>query len=113
MRRGCRIPDIGLKADFKKFALSVLANFTDAGLSNNNAIVPTAAPTHHFPPNRSEMTAVYVVGDDDWNPFFRTRYWERTLNFSYNFADYRVAALEPFLWEEPDAWLAKAISTGP
>ena len=97
---------------FQKFALSVLTNFTDAGLSDNNGIVPTSAPTRHFPPNRSEMTAVYVVGDDDWNPFFRTRHWERTLNFAYDFADYRVAALKPFLWEKPDAWLAKAYLQG-
>ena len=106
MRQGWSLDAPGLpntryrvEGRFKKFALSVLANFTDAGLSDNNAIVPTSAPTRHFPPNRSEMTAVYVVGDDDWNPFFRTRYWERTLDFVYDFADYRVAALKPFLWE--------------
>ena len=58
------------------------------------------------------MTAVYVVGDDDWNPFFRTRYWERTLTFADDFTDYRVAALKPFLWEQPDAWLAKAYLQG-
>ena len=97
---------------FQKFALSVLTDFTDTGLSDNNGIVPTSAPTRHFPPNRSEMTAVYVVGDDDWNPFFRTRYWERTLTFADDFTDYRVAALKPFLWEQPDAWLAKAYLQG-
>ena len=86
----------------------MLTNFTDAGLSDNNGIVPTAAPTRHFPPNWSEMEAVHVVGEDDWNPFFRTRYWERTLDFVYDFADYHVAALKPFLWEKPDSWLAKA-----
>ena len=97
---------------FENFALSVLTNFTDTGLSDNNAIVPTSAPTRHFPPNRSEMEAVYVVGDDDWNPFFRTRYWERTLDFARDFTDYRVAALNPFLWENPDSWLAKASLQG-
>ena len=97
---------------FKKFALLVLTNFTDAGLGDNNAIVPSYAPTHHFPPNRSEMEAVYVVGDDDWNPFFRTRRWERTLDFVYDFADYRVAALKPFLWEKPDSWVARAYLQG-
>ena len=115
MRQGWSLDAPGLpnnryrvEGRFKQFALSVLTHFTDAGLSDNNGIVPTAAPTRHFPPNWSEMEAVHVVGDDDWNPFFRTRYWERTLDFVYDFADYHVAALKPFLWENPDSWLAKA-----
>ena len=115
MRQGWSVDAPGLpnnryrvEGRFKKFALSVLTNFADAGLSDNNGIVPTAAPTRHFPPNWSEMEAVYVVGDDDWNLFFRTRYWERTLDFVYDFADYRVAALKPFLWEKPDSWIARA-----
>ena len=119
MRQGWSLDAPGLpntryrvEGRFKKFALLVLTNFTDAGLGDNNAIVPSYAPTHHFPPNRSEMEAVYVVGDDDWNPFFRTRRWERTLDFVYDFADYRVAALKPFLWEKPDSWVARAYLQG-
>ena len=61
---------------------------------------------------KDEMEAVYVVGDNDWNPFFRTHRWERTLHFVYDFADHRVSALKPFLWEKPDSWIARAYLQG-
>ena len=102
MRRSWSLDSPGIPNDrysvengFEKFGLEVAVPFVDVLTGGENGIVPKYAPTHQFPVNWSELTAHEINGDHDWNPLVRTRYWERTFNFAYDFADYKVSSIKP------------------
>ena len=91
----------GVEGGFENFVLKkVLTPFATSVLDGNNGIVPTSAPTRHFRPNLSQMQAIYVEGDHDWNPLLKTRSWSRTLNFGeFNFSDHRVSFVNPLVYD--------------
>ena len=112
-RPGLSVTRYKVRGVFKEFGLAVLAPFVDVLTGGENMIVPKFAPTRHFPENRSELEAIVVTGGDDFNPNWNTRAWERTLDFSNNFADYRLSTTTPTsvsnLWNIglDSAWVTK------
>ena len=101
MRLGWSLNDPGLpkrykvRDGFKKLALGASAFLVDVLTGGENMIVPQRAPTRHLRANWSELEAIEVTGDNDWNFNWNTRAWERTLTFANNFADYRLSTTTP------------------
>ena len=78
----------------------------------NHFIVPKYPPTHHFPPNWSQMKATMVIGDKSWNPRFKTRHWERTFSFPERFRSYRASGVKPLLLRKSSSWGTRAYMKG-
>ena len=94
---------------FESFGLKTLTPLVDVLTGGENGIVPVNPPTQHFRPNWSELRAIEVTGSHRFNPTFSSENWERTLDFTYNFQDYRVSRVKPASVSNAfgleDAWL--------